>query len=179
MRSIVRVVVVGMAMLMAAETAGAQTPASPWALNVSAGRVNFDLSGTGDTAGFSVRATRFLSPHLSFELRSLFARPCQQFQDCKAEGPATLIAPEAQLQYHWTAGRIEPYLGAGLGTAAVRSSSLGTRWDPTISFAAGTAVRVTDRLALTGEFRLRGHEWRFVGTTTEISAGVAWHVPAF
>jgi hypothetical protein len=38
---------------------------------------------------------------------------------------------------------------------------------------------LTDQLALTGEFRLRGHEWKFTGTTTEISAGLAWRFPTF
>jgi hypothetical protein len=31
---------------------------------------------------------------------------------------------------------------------------------------------------LKGEFRLRGHEWRFVGTTTEIATGLVWNIPA-
>ena len=35
------------------------------------------------------------------------------------------------------------------------------------------------RLAVTGEFRLRGHEWRFVGTTAEVSAGLAWRFASF
>jgi hypothetical protein len=40
-------------------------------------------------------------------------------------------------------------------------------------------VRLTERLGVTGEFRLRGHEWDFVGTTAEISAGLAWRFPSF
>ena len=147
-----------------------------WAVNVSASYMDFDLSGTGQTGGMAVRATRSLTPNVVLEVGSTFARPCQQFQDCKATGPATLFAPEAQLQYHWGLGRFEPYVGAGIGASALRSS-LRTDWEPTVSFGAGTAVRVSEHLALTGEFRLRGHEWRFVGTTTEIAAGLSWRPP--
>ena len=32
-----------------------------------------------------------------FELRGLFARPCQQFQSCTDVGPATLIVPPSRL----------------------------------------------------------------------------------
>ena len=150
--------------------AHAQQPS--WGLSVSGSRVDYDLSGVGSTAGVAVRATRALSPHVSLELRSLFAQPRQQF------GSSTLFAPEAQLQYRWNAGRLEPYVGAGLGTSALKSS-FHTEWDPTVSFAAGTGVRLTERVALTGEFRLRGHELRFTGTTTEISAGVSWRLSSF
>ena len=149
-----------------------------WDLNVSAAYVDFDLSGTGQTGGVAVRAKRPLTPGVVLELGGTFARPCQQFQDCKATGPATLFAPEAQLQYHWGLGRFEPYVGAGLGASALRSS-LRTDWEPTLSFAGGTAVGLTDQLALIGEFRLRGHEWKFTGTTTEISAGLSWRFPTF
>ena len=149
-----------------------------WGLNVSAAYMDFDLSGTGQTGGVAVRAKRALTSGVVLELGGTFARPCQQFQDCKTTGPATLFAPEAQLQYHWGLGRFEPYVGAGLGASALRSS-LRTDWEPTMSFAGGTAVRLTDQLALTGEFRLRGHEWKFTGTTTEISAGLAWRFPTF
>lgn len=176
MRSIVRVMLTLVLLLAGAGSAAAQ---SAWTeMSVSASYIDFDLSGTGQTSGLVVRATRPLSSRVSLEVRSLFARPCQQFQHCEDDGPAVLIAPEAQLQYHWTVGRVEPYVGGGLGAAAVRGS-LGTRWDPTLSFSAGTGVRLTDRLALNGEFRLRGHEWKFTGTTTELAIGLGWRFPTF
>jgi hypothetical protein len=68
--------------------------------------------------------------------------------------------------------------GGGIGAALVKSD-FRTDWDPTLSVAVGTGVRVTERLGVTGEFRLRGHEWDFVGTTAEISAGLAWRFPSF
>ena len=179
MRLVVRTIASFMFAFAVAGATAADAQDSSWSeLSVSAARVDFDLSGTGNTGGLVVRTSRALTSHIGVELRALFARPCQQFQDCKAVGPATLFAPEAQLQYRWNVGRVEPYLGAGLGASALRSS-FHTDWEPTVSFAAGTGVRLTDQLALTGEFRLRGHEWRFVGTTTEVSAGLAWRLPMF
>ena len=147
-------------------------------IKLSASAIDFDLSGTGKTTGVVASVTRTLTPHVALELRSVFARPCQQFQSCKDAGPATLIAPEAQVQYRWSAGRLEPYVGAGLGASMLRSA-VHTDWDPTMSFAAGTGVRLTDRLAVTGEVRLRGHGWRATGTTAEIAAGLAWRLPGF
>jgi hypothetical protein len=146
---------------------------SAWGdLAVSAARIDYDLSGTGSAAGLAVRTTRDLTSNLRLEFGGLFAKPEQQF------GPSTLFIPEAQLQYRWDTGRVFPYVGGGIGAALVKSDFF-TNWDPTLSVAAGTGVRLTDRLGVTGEFRLRGHEWDFVGTTTEVSVGLAWRLPSF
>ena len=156
---------------LGASTAEAQE--SPWGdLRVSAARIDFDLSGTGSAAGLAVRTSRELFPNIRLEFGGTFARPDQQF------GPSTLFAPEAQLQYHWTTGRFEPYAGGGLGAALV-TSDFQDDWDPTLSMAVGTTVRLTERVGVTGEFRLRGHEWDFTGTTAELSAGVAWRFGSF
>jgi hypothetical protein len=166
--------------LFGATSVQAQGPTSPSLgdLSVTAGRVDYDLSGTGHTSGLAIRWGRDLTSNVSFEVRGLFARPCQQFQSCQDVGPATLFVPEAQLQYRWKAARLEPFVGAGLGFSALRSS-FHTNMDPTVVFSAGTGVRLTDRLALTGEVRLRGHEFRFVGTSSEVNAGLSWRLPAF
>jgi hypothetical protein len=66
----------------------------------------------------------------------------------------------------------------GMGTALVKSD-FHSDWDPTLSVAVSTGVRLTDRVGATAEFRLRGHEWRFVGTSTELSAGLVWRLPSF
>jgi opacity protein-like surface antigen len=159
--------------MFAGGVAFAQTQDSSWGnLTVSAARIDYDLSGTGTAAGLAVRTTRNLSSNVSLELGSVFAKPEQQF------GPSTLFMPEAQLRYRWNTGRVTPYVGGGVGAALVKSS-FHTDWDPTLSAAVGTAVHLTDRLDLTGEFRLRGHEWRFVGTSTELSVGVGWRLPSF
>lgn len=146
--------------------------ASRWDVGVAASVVNYDLSGVGTTPGLVVRASRDLTPHVLVEARGLFARPDQQ------SGPSTFLVPEAQLQYRWNIARFSPYVGAG-GGFAMNKSPLRTDWDPTISFAAGTGVRLVEGLALTGEFRLRGVETRFTGTTAEWSVGMAWRLPSF
>ena len=160
-----------LASVIAVSPASAQSSAG-LDVSVSAARLDYDLSGVGNTAGMAVRATRDLTSNVRLEVGGTFAKPNQQF------GPSTLFMPEAQLQYRWGAGRLAPYVGGGLGAALVKSD-LHSDWDPTLSFAVGTGVRLTERLGLTGELRLRGHEWDFVGTTAEISAGLAWRLPSF
>lgn len=152
-------------------TAHAQTPS--WGdVTVSAARIDYDLSGTGNAVGLAVRTTRELTPRVALEFGGIFAKPHQQF------GPSTLFMPEAHLRYNWNVGRVAPYVGGGLGTALVKSS-FHTDWDPTYSVASGAGVRLTDRLGATGEFRLRVHEWRGTGTTSELSAGLTWRLPSF
>ena len=145
---------------------------SAWGpVTVSAMRIDYDLSGTGSTPGFAVRTTRDLTRNVSLEFGGTYAKPNQQF------GPSTLFMPEAHVRYNWNAGRVSPYFGGGIGTALVRSD-FHTDWDPTLSVASGAGVRLTNHLGLTGEFRLRMHEWRFTGTTSELSAGLAWRIPS-
>jgi hypothetical protein len=150
--------------------AHAQGPS--WDLAVSAARVDYDLSGVGNAPGVAVRTTRKLFSNVSLEVGGLYAKPNRQF------GASTLFMPEAQLRYRWNAGRVSPYVGGGLGAAMVRSA-FDTDWDATLAVATGTSVRLTDRLSAVGELRLRGHEWRFTGTTAELSAGLAWRLPSF
>ena len=149
---------------------------SSWDFGVSAARVDYDLSGTGTALGIAAGATRHLTPTLAIEIRGLVARPSQQ------SGPSTLVAPDVQLQYRWNIARLSPYVGGGVGLAAVKSP-FRTDWDPTMSVAVGTRVRLTERLGLVGEMRIRGIEWdvawnpadwNFPGSTGEFSAGVVW-----
>jgi hypothetical protein len=152
-------------------TAHAQNPSSV-GITVSAMMINYDLSGVGTTPGIAVRSTYPLAGHVSLEFGGVFATPDQQF------GASSLFIPEAQLRYRWSAGRVAPYIGGGLGVARV-ASDFHIDWDPTLSIAAGAGIRLTERLELNGEFRLRGHEWRFVGDTAELSAGLTWQLPSF
>ena len=156
--------------------AGAVSPAlaqdSSWNVGLSAVAVQFDLSGTGNALGLAVRGARPVYGNVVFEARGLFAPLEQQF------GKATFFASDAHLQYRWTIARLSPYVGGGIGFSA-NTKPLGTDWDPTMSFAAGTTVRLNDRLDLIGELRLRGIEWRFAGSTAEWSAGLNWRLPAF
>ena len=152
-------------------------------LAVSAGRVDFDLSGTGKANAVIVRATRQLSTHVALEFGGLYSRYCGDQTNGKCDaiqlrGSTSMFMPEAQLQYRWNAGRLSPYVGGGMGVARVKSALL-TTWDATFSAAVGTSVALTDRLGITGEFRLRGHDRRFTGTTSEVSAGLVWRLPSF
>jgi len=144
----------------------AQSAEPATSLLAGAGAVNFDLSGTGTTPAFSVRVSQPLGANLVVEGSLLVAKPEQQF------GDSTLIVTEAQLQYHWRLDRFSPYVGAGIGAARVSSDFANTDWDPTISFAGGSRVHLTERIGLFGEFRLRGVEWDFVGTTTDVIGGI-------
>jgi len=146
---------------------------SAWGVTASAMRLDYDLSGVGNAPGLTVRATRDLFSNVSLEFGGSFAKLEQQFV-----GRSTLFMPEAQLRYRWNVGRVSPHVGGGLG-AAMTKSPFHTNWDPTLSVAAGTSVRLTDRLSAVGELRVRGHEWRFTGSTAEISAGLVWRFPSF
>jgi opacity protein-like surface antigen len=142
-------------------------------LKVSFAHLDYDLSGTGNTAGLAVRTNYDFSSNVRLEFGALYAKPEHQFV-----GPSTLFAPEAQLQYRWNLGRFSPYVGGGIGASLVKSD-FHSNWDPTLSVAGGTAVRLTDRVALTGELRLRAHKWKGAGSTAEISTGLAWRLPSF
>ena len=143
---------------------------STWDFGISAARIDFDLSGTGSAAGVAGRAIRHITPHVGVEIRALFARPEQQ------SGPATLFAPDVQLQYRWRIGRFSPYVGGGVGVAAI-DKPFRTDWNATTSVGGGMTMRLTDRVALIGELRLRGFEWDFVGSTGEWSIGLTWGLP--
>lgn len=167
-----RTCVLASVLILATAVSSAYAQDASWDLGASAVAVQYDLSGTGTAPGLAVRAARPVHGNVMVEVRALFAKPEQQF------GSSTFFAPEAQLQYRWNVARFSPYVGGGAGLAA-NASPLHTDWDPTLSFAVGTGVRLTDRLDLTGELRLRGIEWRFVGNTAEWSAGLKWRLPSF
>lgn len=170
--------------VLIAGTSAAQAQDRPWGdLSVSTGRLDFDLNGTGKAYGVAVRTKRHLTSHLSLEMGGMFARYCgdQTLGKCdeiQRRGTTTLFMPEAQLQYRWNLGRVSPYVGGGVGVAR-RGLLDRSLWDATFSASVGTAVYVTDRLGITGDFRLRGHETNFAGTTSEITAGLVWRFAKF
>ena len=150
----------------------AQPQASGWGdFSISAAKIDFDLSGTGSAPGFAIRTTRELSPHVALEFGGVFARAELQ------AGPSPLFMPEAHVRYRWNVGRLSPYVSGGMGAAW--KSSARSDWDPTMSIAGGTGVRLTDQVALVGELRIRGHEWTFAGSTADISVGLAWRLSSF
>ena len=145
--------------------------AARWDFGAAASIVQYDLSGVGNTPGLVLRASRDLSPHVVLETRGLFAWPDQQ------SGRSTLFIPEAQIQYRWNIARFTPFVGGGGGFARV-SSPVRTDWDTTLSVAGGTGVRLTERVGLMGELRLRGID-NFAASTAEWSVGMTWRLPAF
>jgi hypothetical protein len=153
----------------AAGAATAHAQDSPWRLSASMTRMDSELSGTGHAPALAVRAVRDLFSNVSLEVGGTYSKPNQL-------RTSTLFMPEVQLHYNWNVGRVSPYAGGGIGTA-MRTALFVTDWDPTLSAAGGAAVRLTDRLSLTGELRLRGHEWQFAGTTTELGVGLTWRLP--
>ena len=155
----------------AAGASAAHAQDSSWRLGASLTRLDYELSGTGHAPALAVRAERDLWSNVSLEVGGTYAKPSQQF------GGSTLFMPEVQVHYNWNAGRVSPYAGGGIGTA-LRTAPFFSDWDPTLSVAGGAAVRLTDRLSLTGELRVRNHEWQFAGTTTELGAGLAWRLPS-
>ncbi len=133
--------------------------------------VQDDLAAIGNAPGFAVRASRHLSQHLVVNTRGLVAWPDQR------SNRSTLFVPEAQLQYRWTIARFSPYVGGG-GGLAMRQSPIRTNWESTLSVAGGTGIRLTDRIGLLGELRLRGIN-NFAASTAEWSVGMTWRLPAF
>ena len=144
----------------------AQSAERETSLLLGGGIMNYDLSGVDTKPAFTARVSHELGANFVLEGGVTFAKPEQQF------GPSTLIVPEVQLQYHFPAGRFTPYLGAGLGIARQSAEEIETDWSPAISFAGGTRVAINDRVGLFGELRVRGIEWDFAGSTTDILGGV-------
>ncbi len=87
----IRLLLLSCALILAGSRAALAQERS-WDFGVSGAYVDFDLSGTGSTAGVAARATRYITPSLAVEMRGLFARPRQQ------SGPSTLFAPDIQVQ---------------------------------------------------------------------------------
>jgi hypothetical protein len=144
---------------------------SRWDVGLNAVVVQYDLVGVGNAPGVAFRASRDLTRHVVLEAQSLLAWPEQQ------SGPSTLFVPEAQLQYRWNVARFSPYVGGGAGLALTQSP-VRTDWDSTLSASVGTGIRLTERVGLKGELRLRGID-RFAASTAEWSLGMAWRLPSF
>ena len=163
-------VVAAVLVLVSMTNASAQEFAAPNSIGVTAGAVNFDLSGTGTTWGMAVRGTRALTPNLAVELSALFARPDLQ------GGRALLVTPEAHLQYHWRVGHFAPYAGGGVGFAHQSRDGSPSVTNLALSTAGGVRAYVSDRVALLSEVRLRGIQRDFSATTAEWMGGVSFDI---
>ena len=165
---IVRVCALAVMGLLVARSANAQPAAEPF-VAVTAGLINFDLSGTGNAAAISGRGSIPVSRALAVEGLLLLAWPDQQF------GNSTITAVDGQLQYHWRVGRLRPFAGGGIGIFFNRGEGVSDT-DVSLSFGGGARVDLGGRVSAIGEFRLRGIEWDFVGSTAEVMGGLAFRL---
>ncbi len=153
-------VVAAALVLVSVNNASAQEFAARNTIGVTAGAVNFDLSGIGTTWGMAVRGTRALTSNLAVELSALFARPDLQ------GGRALLVTPEAHLQYHWRFGHFAPYAGGGVGFA--HQSRDGSPSVTNLALSTAGGLRAYDqrcwRISASGNpARLLGHDRRVDG----------------
>lgn len=144
--------------------------AAQHSFTATAGLMDFDLSGTGQTWSGAIRATRALSDHVALEVGASFAKPEQDF------GPSTFIAPEAHLQYHWRIGRVRPFAGGGIGFSHLRANLAINDTAFTWSGAGGARLDLSARVSLLAEMRVRGIEVDFAGSTAEWLGGVTWRL---
>jgi opacity protein-like surface antigen len=137
-------------------------------IEIVTGIMDYDLSGTGRTIPITIRATKALSDHVSFEAGATIANPDQQF------GRSSFTAPEVRAVYSWRLGRVLPFIAGGGGFSATHSDFLGTRWRSTLLAGGGARVQLNDRIYAIGELRLRGITRKFAGSTGEFLGGLGW-----
>jgi hypothetical protein len=162
-----QLVLVPLLVALAASAAHAQDPPARYTFDLVAGAVFFDLNGTGADVGGAARLTRPLTGTLGLNVGVLVARPNED------SGRSTLVVPEAHLHYHWRAGAVRPYAGGGIGWALLFGGG-DSRSNLSLAAAAGARVELPGQVAIIGEFRLRGIERDFAGTTAEWMGGVSW-----
>jgi hypothetical protein len=113
----------------------------------------------------AVRGTWAVTSNLGIEAGGLLTRYDS------APDATTLMIPEMQLQYHWRARSVVPYMGGGVGVAWRRHHGAATA---TLSFSGAGGVRfpVSDRVAMLGEVRVR----HFDRHAVEIMGGASFRL---
>ena len=148
-----------------AQSAAAQNGPAQDSVTGALGAVNFDVDGTATTLGIAGRASAALTQRLAVEGNVSWARNDET-------GTSDLWVIEAQLHYYWRAGgRVRPYAGGGAGLFVNHDESF-TDKALTLSAAGGLRLDITDRIAATGEFRIRGVEVDFAGSLAEFWGGL-------
>jgi hypothetical protein len=137
-------------------------------LEIVAGLMEYDLSGTGTAIPVAIRATMPMTRGLALEVGTTMASPAQQ------SGNSTFVAPEAHVRYSWKLGAIEPFVVGGGGFSVIRAGFGNTRWEPTFSTGGGIKIHFDDRLYVLGEMRLRGISENFSASTAEWMGGMGW-----
>jgi hypothetical protein len=129
--------------------ARAQTPLAGPAVTVQGGII--ELSPAGQSRLFfamAVRGTWAVRSNLGVEAGGLLTRYDS------APDATTLFIPEVQLQYHWRARSVVPYVGGGVGMAWRQHHGGGTT-ALSLSGAGGLRVPVSEGVALLAEVRVR------------------------
>lgn len=141
-------------------------------INVSAGVIQFDLSGTGTAPAIAVRFPFPLTSSLLLETGVLAARLDQQF-----DLTTTLVIPEVALQIQ-VPRRFAPFVGLGVGAAIdFRPRSRGdAQASITSSAALGARYGISRRMGAIAELRVRGIGIGLSGSTAEWTGGLLWRI---
>jgi hypothetical protein len=118
---------------------------------VTAGKTDYDLSGTGTRNVVALRVQLPISHYFRIEPGVTYMNH-RVFDGLLAR--VHVMMPEVQVQGAVQLGRIEPYLGLGAGTA-IRSLEGTSVWDMTVSAAGGVRLELGGGWGLGSELRLR------------------------
>jgi hypothetical protein len=185
MRSAAYMVAAAAVLAIPAVAAAQQTEAQrATTVSVSGGFMNYDLqAGEGTAPMTALRVTVPFGRVFTAELGALAAWPEQGFpagvvNTLDGDRALFLVAPEAQLQVAFPAGRIAPYLGVGGGVAIDRAEREAgvTSTDFSASAAGGVRLALADRLGGLAEVRLRGIGTDLDARTAEFTVGLSWQL---
>jgi hypothetical protein len=138
-------------------------------LSLMGGVAEYDLSGVETSNVWAARAAFPVEPFFLVEPAVSYIHTSQSF------GRSDLWMPEVQLQAHLILGPAAPYLGVGLGAAiddVEHVEGVEDETDFTTSVAAGVRWGLLEKIGLRVEGRIRGIEYDWVGTVSEVTAGV-------
>jgi hypothetical protein len=152
---------------------------SRYAVSLSYGVFEYDLSDVGDVRMAALRVERPLSKYAIAEGGILYARPRTQGGDT-----TNFFVAELQVQAQLPLPIVTPYIGLGGGVALdfgrerLQATPPNTRraTDPTFSASAGLRSWFTDVLGARTELRVRGIGGEFQGSSSEWTIGVILRV---
>jgi hypothetical protein len=185
MRSAAYMVAVAAVLTLPTAAAAQQTEAQrATTVSLSGGFMNYDLqAGEGTAPLTAVRVAVPFGRVFTAELGATAAWPEQSLASGVAntldgDRALFLVAPEAQLQVAFPAGRIAPYLGVGGGVAIDRAErdEGATSTEVTASAAGGVRLALADRLGGLAEVRLRGIGTDLDARTAEFTVGLSWQL---
>jgi hypothetical protein len=152
--------------------ASAQLPVGT-AASIHGGIFQYDLAGTGTVRHLAARLEVPVDRIVGIEGSVGYSRP-----GAEPDEATTMLIPELQARAEWPGTRLAPFFGLGVGAAVVLEGAgqNGRDTDLTVAGAGGMRLRVSDRLALQGELRVRGIGSRFQGSSSEWTTGLVWRL---